>query len=144
MKARLLSTAIRTGHAALDFIRLAQRNDHSSASAARPKAQLANAILESLDDQDRTLPDFAVPIKRLVTVLTESLHGMPLDNPGDRIEGAKLYRGCKVQLRGIPERRFIIRDIYWDDQEVRVKELGAEIYYLLPWDCIEFDEEQER
>jgi hypothetical protein len=137
MRARLARNWMQSGHIARDYIRLVHESHSSSTTNSRSEGTSAHEILESLDDQSRTSPaDFVVPVERLVTVLTESLQGMPLANSEGRIDGAKLFRGCKVRLVGIPERQFIIRDIYWDDQAVRVKELGTEVYYLLPWDCI--------
>jgi hypothetical protein len=82
-----------------------------------------------------------------VRVLTESLRGTPnvvADDEG-RIEVANLYRGCRVRLRGIPERQFTIIDIYWDYGEVRIKEIGQDrMFYLVPWDCLEIVREQKK
>ena len=145
MKARLFTNFMRSGHIARDFIQLALADPNSAPCNARPNEKAACAVLESLEDQDRSLPvDPVVPIKSLVIVLTESLQGIPVADTDGGISGARLYRGCPVRLRGLPERRFIIRDIYWDYEEVRVLELGTEVYYLVPWDCLQFDEEQER
>jgi hypothetical protein len=145
MRARLARNWMQLGHIARDYIRMVEESQNSSTANPKSEGRAAHTILESLEDQDRSLPvDPVVPIKSLVTVLTESLQGMPVADTDGGISGARLYRGCPVRLRGLPERRFIIRDIYWDCEEVRVLELGTEVYYLVPWDCLQFDEEQER
>jgi hypothetical protein len=145
MKARLLATAITTGHVAADFIRMVHANQNPSAADKPPQAPAAHAVLELFDDQDRSLPvDPVVPIKRLVRVLTEGLRGMPnlVGDDDGTISGARLFKGCKVRLRGIPERQFIIHDIYWDYQEVRVRQLGSSsVEYVLPWYCLRLSEE---
>ena len=94
---------------------------------------------------DRSLTTLQVPIKPLVIVLTEGLLGIPnlVADADGRIDGSRLYRGCRVWLRGIPERQFIVRAIFWDEGEARVRELGTEIEYLLPWDCLRFSGERE-
>ena len=124
MKARLLTNELQSGHIARDFIHLALGHHNSTPRGATPVGKAAHVLLESFEDHDRPhLPEPVIPIKRLVKVMTEGLQGMPnlsVDGEG-RIEGAKLYRGCKVRLRGIPERRFIIYEIYWDYEEVRVR-----------------------
>jgi hypothetical protein len=144
MKARLLTTEIKTGQVARDFIHLASENQDRSRNDTGSEFRPAHAVLESFEDQSRSIPaDSIVPIKRLVKVLTESLQGMPgLVTDDGRTSGARLFRGLKVRLRGIPERQFIIRDIYWDFGEARIKEIGADTFYLVPWDCLEIIQEQ--
>lgn len=141
MKARFLVRSMTTGQVATDFIRLVHANQNPSTADTRPKAPEANEVLESFEGQDRSVPvDPIVPIKRLVMVLTEGLRGMPdlLADDSGRIDGSRLYKGCRVRLRGIPERQFVIRDIYWDYGEVRIKEIGQDrLFYLVPWDCLE-------
>lgn len=147
MKARFLVRSMTTGHVATDYLRLVHANQNPSTADTRPKAPAAHEVLEFFDDQDRSLPvDPVVPIQRLVRVLTEGLQGTPnlVANDNGRMDGARLYRGCKVRLRGIPERQFIIRDIYWDYKEARVSEIGTDdVEYVLPWDCFRFLDEQE-
>jgi hypothetical protein len=146
MKARLLRNSLKSGHVASDYIRLVTKNKNYSASDVRPVVQLAHAVLESFEDQSRSIPDDpVVPIKNLITVLSESLRrtaSMAADDEG-RTEGANLYRGCRVRLRGIPERQFVIHEIFWDCGEVRIKEIGRDrLFYLVPWDCLEMAEEK--
>ncbi len=141
MKARLLANAITTGHAARDYIRLV-REHHESATDTRPLVRPAHDLLESFQDNNG-LPPAApvVPVRRLVRVLTEGLRGTLSRLPEDRrIEGARLFRGCRVRLAGIPERVFVIVDFDWDRGEVRIKEVGGTGRYVLPWDCLEFVE----
>ncbi len=76
-------------------------------------------------------------------VLTESLQGTPNlvgDNNG-RIDGARLFRGCRVRLRGIPERTFVVKKIFWDFGEARIREIGGAAEYVVPWDCLELCKE---
>jgi hypothetical protein len=146
MKARFLVRSMTTGQVATDFIRLVNANQNRSTADTQPKAPAAQEVLEFFEGQDRSVPvDPIVPIKRLVMVLTEGLRGMPdlLADDSGRIEGAGLYRGLKVRLRGIPERKFIISDIFWEYEEARVREIGTNIEYLLPWDCLRFNGERE-
>jgi hypothetical protein len=147
MKARLLRNSLQSGNVARDYIRLVTENNNCSASDVRPAAQLAHEVLGFLEAYERPIPvESVVPIKSLITVLTESLRGTPSLATDDnrRIEGANLFKGCRVRLRGIPERQFVIRDIYWDYGEVRIKEIGQDrLFYLVPWDCLEIIQEQE-
>ena len=46
-----------------------------------------------------------------------------------------------MRLVGIPERQFIIREIFWDYEEVRLGAPGTNTEYVVPWDCLELDEE---
>jgi len=52
--------------------------------------------------------------------------------------GARLFKGCRVKLVGVPQRRFVVDDIFWDYEAVRLRELGCDIEYVVPWDCVEF------
>jgi len=146
MKARLFTNSMQSGHVARDYIRLVREGHNSLTADTRPDGKAARAVLESFEDQNQSIPaDPVVPIKPLVRILTESLRGTPnlvADDDG-RMDGARLFKGCKVQLRGIPERQFIIRDIYWDYEETRVSEIGTDVEYVLPWDCLRLSEEQE-
>ncbi len=144
MKARLLTNAMQLGHVSRDCIRLVREDHHPSTPILRPHAQRAVDVLESFQDTNSLPPaDPAVPVRRLVRVLTEGLRGTLSRLPEDsRIEGARLFRGCRVRLAGIPERVFVVVDFDWDRGEVRIKELGGGTQYLLPWDCLEFVEEQ--
>lgn len=146
MKAQLLRNSLQSGHVARDYIRFVTENNKYSKSDVRATERLARGMLEFLEAQERPiLDDPVVPIKNLITVLTESLRrtgSMAADDEG-RTEGANLYRGCRVRLRGIPERQFVIYEILWDYGEVRIKELGQErLFYLVPWDCLEIIREQ--
>jgi hypothetical protein len=146
MKARLLKNSLQNGHIARDYIRLVQRNQGLSTADVAPEENAAHAVLESFEHQDRSTPaDSIVPIKPLVRGLTESLRGTSNLVADDkcRIDGASLYRGCPVQIVGIPERLFIVRDVYWDYAEVRIKQKGKSTEYVLPWDCLRFVEEPE-
>ena len=144
MRAKLFANSMQCGHIARDFIDLTRRNQKSALAGTGREGKAARVVLESFEDQNRALPiDPVVPIQRLVTVLTESLQGMPsLVSDNGRPSGASLFRGLKVRLRGVPGRKFAIRDIYWDFQEVRVSEIGAEVDYVVPWDCLRFHAEQ--
>ena len=54
------------------------------------------------------------------------------------------YSGdAAYRLAGIPERVFVIVDFDWDRGKVRIKEVGGTGRYVLPWDCLEFVEEQQ-
>ncbi|MGO9569307.1 MAG: hypothetical protein ACLP5H_17360 [Desulfomonilaceae bacterium] len=147
MKAQLITNSMRMGSVARDYLRLVHANQNPSTADTQPKAPAAHEVLGFFEDQDLSLRvDPAVPIKLLVRVLTESLRGTPSLATDDnrRIEGANLFKGCRVRLRGIPERQFVIRDIYWDYGEVRIKEMGQDrLFYLVPWDCLEIIQEQE-
>lgn len=147
MKARLLRNSLQSGHVARDYIRLVTENSSCSTADVRQTAQLVHEVLGFLETHERPIPvEPAVPIKSLILVLTESLRGTRNLTTGDeaRIDGANLYRGCRVRLRGIPERQFIVHEIYWDYEEVRIKEIGQDrLFYLVPWDCLQFSGEQE-
>ena len=144
MKARLLSNAITTGHVARDYIRLVREN-HKSETDTSPLTRPAHELLESFQDNNRLAPaDPVVPVKGLVTVLTEGLRGTLNRSHGRRrVDPSGLFRGCRVRLAGIPERLFAIVDFDWDRGEVRIKEVGGTGRYLLPWDALEFVEEQQ-
>ncbi len=144
MKARLLANAITTGPVARDYIRSVREN-HESATDTRPLARPAKELLESFRDNNRLAPaDPVVPVKGLVTVLTEGLRGTLNRSRGTRkVDPSGLFRGCRVRLAGIPERVFVIVDFDWDRGEVRIKEVGGTGRYVLPWDALEFVEEQQ-
>ncbi len=144
MKARLLTISLNAGHVARDFIRLVREN-HESATDTRPLARPAKELLESFRDNNRLAPaDPVVPVKGLVTVLTEGLRGTLNRSRGTRkVDPSGLFRGCRVRLAGIPERVFVIVDFDWDRGEVRIKEVGGTGRYVLPWDALEFVEEQQ-
>jgi hypothetical protein len=146
MKARLFANTMHGGHVARDYIRLVQRSHSSTGLRVPPNRQTAHAVLESFGDQDRAHElDPVVPIKSLIPVLTESLRGTPgpRNDDEDGIEGANLYRGCRVRLRGISDRQFVVREIFWDYGEVRIKEIGQDrMFYLVPWDCLEIVSER--
>jgi hypothetical protein len=146
MKARIVSNAITTGSIARDYIRSAQGLEHSTPSSTRLQAQAARAILESFQEPDEYLAIEATPpIKRLVAVLTEGLQAIRgLRREDGRVAAEMLFRGCHVRLIGIPERYFVVRDIFWDYQEVRIREPRTKIDYVVPWDCLVFRDEQER
>ena len=101
-------------------------------------------FLESFRDYNKPLlEESAPPVKNLVTVLNRGLQGMPellVDEQG-RMSGARLYVGCPVRVVGIPERKFFIREIFWDYEEARIHEIGTHIEYVFPWDCLEFPQE---
>jgi len=143
MKARLVSNSITTGNIANDFIRSVQEN-RNSLTPDGPHAPAADEVLESFRGHCKppsTEP--VLPIKALVKVLTDRLQGMPgrsADGNG-KIDGSQLFKGCRVRLRGISERQFIIRDVFWDYEEARIREIGTKIEYVLPWDCLLISEE---
>ncbi len=143
MKALLLSNAMTTGHAARNYIELV-RQVHNSETPNRPWSQGANEVLESFRDHNKPIrEESAPPVKRLVRALNRGLQGMPellADNQG-RMSGARLYVGCPVRVIGIPERKFFIREIFWDYEEARIHEIGTHIEYVFPWDCLEFPQE---
>jgi hypothetical protein len=143
MRARLVTNLMLGGHVARDFINLAAAKPHAISPDIPPKEPAAHDILDFFEDRDTPFLDEAVPIRKLVRVLTESLNGTPPADDAGRTIGARLFRGCKVRLRGIPDRLFIIRDIYWDYGEVKVKEIGSDTSYLVPWDCLKIVTEQE-
>jgi hypothetical protein len=141
MKAQFITNSMRIGSVARDYVRLVYENQKCSTAHTRPKTPAAQEVLEFFEDHDRPLQvDPIVLIKRLVRVLTEGLRDMPnlLADDNGRIDGSRLYRGCRVRLRGVPERQFIVREIFWDCEEVRIKEIGQDrLFYLVPWDCLE-------
>ena len=99
----------------------------------------AHDLLDCFEEtQESFLDKHVIPIKRLVRGLNESLSGIPslLSEKDGTMSGAGLFKRCKVRLPGIPERQFIIHDIYWDYGEVRVREIGTRVEYVLPWDCL--------
>ena len=147
MKAQFITNSMRMGSVARDYVRLVCENQKSSTAHTQPKAPAAHEVLEFFEDQDRSLPvDSIVPIKRLVMVLTEGLCGVPdlLTDDNGRTDGSRLYRGCRVRLRGIPERTFVVKKVFWDFGEARIKEIGRDAEYVVPWDCLEFTQQQER
>ncbi len=101
MRAKLFANSMQCGHIARDFIDLTRAQKPALAGTGR-EGRVARRVLESLEDQNRALPvDPVVPIQRLVTVLTESLQGMPsLVSDNGRPSGASLFRGLKVQFEG--------------------------------------------
>jgi hypothetical protein len=138
MKARILSNALNTKNGARDYIRLVESNRNASI-LDQTRAPAAHDALESFRDHyKQPADDPVVPIKVLVKVLTESLQGMPMTSGEDdgEIDGSQLFKGRKVGLRGVPERQFVIRDIFWDLGEIRIEELGTDIEYVLPWNCL--------
>ena len=143
MKARLLSNAITTGLIARDYIRSVQGPEHSLHPRARLQAQAAHALLESFQDHDKyPAVEVAPPVRGLVAVLTEGLQGIPsLRREDGRVAAERLFNGCHVRLIGISERLFVVRDIFWDQEEVRIGETGRTTEYVVPWDCVELCEE---
>jgi hypothetical protein len=144
MKARLIARAMVTGHAARDYLREVQQTRNSSAGNAPPNGQGAQEILESFQNHNRPLPaDPAPPVKNLTAVLTRGLQGMHNPAPGYRNDiGAALFKGARVRLVGIPERLFVVREVFWDYGEVRIKEKKTGIEYVVPWDCLEMAQEK--
>jgi hypothetical protein len=140
MKARLLSNVLCSGNAARDFLRIVQNNPYSLTSNSRPHGQAAHVVLESFEEQNKQLWDEpAPPVKSLTSVLTRTLQEIPNSSTGNRKEiGAWLFKGCRVRLVGIPERSFIVDTVFWDYESVRVREVGTEIYYTIPWDAVEY------
>lgn len=143
MKARLLTSAITTGHVATDYLRLVLANQNPSTADTLPQAHAAHLVLESFKDLNTPPPDeSAPPVKSLTMALTRDLRGIPGLSVGDCNEiGARLFRGCRVRLRGIPERTFVVKKIFWDFGEARIKEIGRDTEYAVPWDCLELCKE---
>jgi hypothetical protein len=145
-KAQLLYNAISTGHLARDYLRDVQQIRNPSTTDTPPKGQGAQAVLESYYEHHKSLPDDPPPpVKGLVTVLTEGLRDTsgPASENG-AILSERLFKGCPVRLRGVPERRFIVVYIYWDIQEVRIGEPVTGMEYVVPWDCLRFIEKRDR
>jgi len=144
MKARLLTNSMLAGNASRDYLRLVYEGQKSSTPEIRLKCPAAHDLLDSFEEYCKPFVEQPViPIKRLVSGLNESLQGVPslLTDKDGNISGAGLFKGCKARLRGIPERLFIVCEIYWDYEEVRIKEIGGDtdgdIQYVVPWDCLE-------
>jgi len=139
MKARIIATEITRGTVAKDFIKSVE-DRKSLSTTMEPERLQAHQVLKVFEDHNKPLPDDpAPPVKDLVEVLTRDILDMMGLLVGDGKEvGARLFKGCPVRLIGIPDRKFIVVDIFWDDGEVRVKESGTDIGYVMPWDCVEF------
>jgi hypothetical protein len=147
MKALLLRNALQSGNVASDYIRLVTENDKCAISDVQAASRPARAVLEFFDDHNKSLSlEPVVPFKSLITALTEDLREMShlIADNDTRMDGASLYKGCRVLLRGIPERQFVIHEILWDYKEARIKEIGQDTWYLVPWDCLEVLQEQKR
>ncbi len=97
---------------------------HNSETPNRPWSQAAHDVLESFRDHNEPIPEEpAPPVKCLVRALNRGLQGMPelLADEQGRMSGARLYVGCPVRVVGIPERKFFIREIFWDYGEARIR-----------------------
>jgi hypothetical protein len=143
MKARLLSNSLMTGHLARSFIRLTESHRKASITGP-PHALAAHDVLEAFGEQRTCLQDEpGPPVKGLVKVLNEGLRGIPnlLSESNGKIDGARLYVGCSVRVLGLSERRFVVREILWDCQEVRIQEVGTYAHYIFPWDCLRLIDE---
>lgn len=142
MRTRLFASAMGTGHVARDYIRLVHQTRTSSAGDSPPRGPGAQEVLGSFEDHYRPIPvEPGPPVKTLVTILTRDLQGIPSQPSGDRNEiGARLFRGCRVRMIGIPERHFVVHEVFWDYGEVRIKEVGRDTQYVVPWDCLELHE----
>ncbi len=144
MKARLVTNAIQSGHAARDYMRLVYGSPNSSSLDTGSKGQAAHEILRVFEEHNRPSPiEPVIPVRSLVSVLTHDMRGLGDSSPGDhgKMEGARLYVGCPVRVIGLPERSFVIREIFWDYKEARIHEIGTHIEYVFPWDCLEFPQE---
>ncbi len=140
MKARIVTNEIRRGTVAKDFIKSVEDRKHVSTSSMEPERLQALQVLDVFEDHNKPLPDDpAPPVKGLVKVLTHDIQGL-LVGDGKTI-GARLFKGCHVRLLGIPERKFVVADIFWDQEEVRIKEEGTKVEYVVPWCSVEFDEQ---
>ena len=145
MRARLVSNTISSGHMARDYIRAVRERGNSAIPDMPGRVGRAHAVLESFDDHYKPASEEpGPPVKSLTTVLTNGLRGMPgLSREDGGIDAASLYRGCRVRVAGIPERLFVVHDIFWDKREVRIKEMGRGVEYVLPLDCLRLAEEQQ-
>ncbi len=144
MKARIVKNLLQIGHTARDFIRLVRRNENSSMAHTQSTGHAATQMLESFEEiKLQPHVQTVIPVKGLVSTLTESLQDIPdlLTEDNGKMSGARLYVGCPVRVVGIPERKFFIREIFWDYGEARIREIGTEIEYVFPWDCLEFPQE---
>ena len=144
MKARLVTNAIQSGHAARDYMRLVYGSPNSSSVDTGSKGQAAHELLRVFEEHNRPSPiEPVIPVRSLVSVLTHDMRGLGDFSPGEhgKTEGARLYVGCPVRVVGIPERKFFIREIFWDYEEARIHEIGTHIEYVFPWDCLEFPQE---
>ena len=143
MKARIVTNQITTGSVAKDYIKAVEEQVPSSKTLLQPVGLDAHQVLDVFEDHNKPVPaDPAPPVKKLVKVLTHDIQGMTgLLACGDGKEiGARLFTGCHVRLLGVPDRKFIVVDIFWDEEEVKIEEPGTGIGYRLPWDSVEFDE----
>lgn len=142
MRARIVTNEIRRGSIAKDFIKAVEDRKRVS-TTMEPERLQALQVLDVFEDHNKPLPDDpAPPVKGLVKVLTHDIQGL-LVGDGKTI-GARLFKGCHVRLVGIPERKFIVDDIFWDQEEVRLVEPSTGTAYSMPWDCVEFLGEQSR
>ena len=141
MRARIVATKVPKGSIAKDYIESVEDRKRAVEHRVGQDVLPARQVLKVFEDHDSpATADPAVPVKGLIKVLTHDMQGMPgLLVYGDGREiGARLFKGCLVRLVGIPERKFVVVEIYWDDQEVRLREVGSDIEYVMPWDCVEF------
>ena len=144
MRARTLSTEAKTGTVAADYIESVKYRKRVVAYPEILKEHPAQQVLKVFEENNKPPPaDPAPPVKGLIKILTQDIQGMPgLLVYGDGKEiGARLFTGCEVRLVGIPERRFVVDEIFWDFEEARLREIGTNIYYTVPWDCVEFLDE---
>ena len=140
MKARIVTNQITTGSVAKDFIKSVETPQCSRTAPSKPVGLDAQEVLDFFQDHNKPLPDDpAPPVKDLVTVLTHDIQGLLVGDAKDI--GARLFKGCHVKLLGVPDRKFVVDEILWDREEVRIKEEGTGIGYRLPWDSVEFDEQ---
>jgi hypothetical protein len=142
MRERIITNGVPNGSVAGEYIKTVEERKLCRAHSARPETRPAEQVLRVFEDHNRPLPaDAAPPVKGLIRVLTQDMQGIPgLLAYGDGREiGARLFTGCEVRLVGIPERRFVVTDIFWDYESVRLKEVGGvRACYTVPWDCVEF------
>jgi hypothetical protein len=144
MKSRPAATEINTGSVAKDFIKSVKGQKCPVLTHTGQDVLRVHEILGAFEDHNKPSYDEpVVPVKTLVKVLTHGMQGMPgLLVYGDGKEiGARLFRGCPVRLIGIPERTFFVDDIFWDREEVRVREVGSDTEYVMPYACVEFYDE---
>ncbi len=74
MKARLVTNAIQSGHAARDYMRLVYGSPNSSSVDTGSKGQAAHEILRVFEEHNRPSPiEPVIPVRSLVSVLTHDM-----------------------------------------------------------------------
>ncbi len=144
MRKRVITNGLPNGSVAREYIKTVEERRLCLAHSARPETRPAEQVLQVFEDNNTPTPtDPAPPVKELIKVLTQDMQGIPgLLAYGDGREiGARLIKGCRVKLLGVPQRRFVVDDIFWDRESVRLRELGNDTEYVMPWDCVQFLDE---